>query len=60
MPSRRRGQGDFSVEQLRLLVRAVESARFVITLSVADRSVMDATLEQLRGLIRGAERWGEG
>jgi hypothetical protein len=48
------------VEQLRLLVRAVESARFVVTLTVHDRSVMDATLEQLRGLIRGAERWGEG
>jgi hypothetical protein len=32
----------------------------MVTLTVHDRSVMDATLEQLRGLIRGAERWGEG
>jgi hypothetical protein len=45
--------------QLRLLVRALESARFVITMTVADRSVAAVTEAQLRAMIRGAERQGE-
>ena len=55
----RRVRDDFTVAQLRLLVRAVESARFVITMTVADRSVADVTLAQLQAMIRGAERRGE-
>jgi hypothetical protein len=56
----RRGRNDvFSLVQLRLLVRALESARFVITMTVADRSVAAVTEAQLRAMIRGAERQGE-
>ena len=53
-------RSEFSLEQLRLLARAIESAQFVITLTVYDRSVMAATLAQVRALIKGAERRGEG
>ncbi len=52
----RASRGEFSLEQLRLMERAVEMAVYQLTLTVRDRSVMEATRYQLQAMIRGAER----
>jgi hypothetical protein len=47
---------DFSLEQLRVIERALQTAVWQTTLSRDDRSVIAATLAQVQGMIRGAER----
>jgi len=47
---------DFSLEQLRVIERALLAAMWAPSLRAGDRSVTAATLAQVQGMIRGAER----